>query len=170
MTRFSAAMLLAAGLLSGCAGTLAPQSRPEYVARVREGGAFLMVDSHVAQRGIEPVVASLRQKSLECLTGESQMRRSSGGITTMQMNTRYRTIVQMTGPTRAELTTQFLATGTAYVQQVPDGGFYERAVDIERLSPTTTRLTYYGSSFDSSRKVWAAIKEWSEGRPAACPD
>lgn len=169
MSRFALAMPLLAVVLAGCAGTLAPQSRPEYIQRIRDGGAFLMVDSHVANRGIEQVVATLRQKSRECLTGESQVRRSSGGITTMQLTNRYLTTVRSIDAGHAELTTQFNSVGKAYVQQVPDGGFYERAVDIERLSATTTRLTYYGSSFDDSKKAWSALKEWSDGRTTPCP-
>lgn len=170
MKHVSMAASLAALLLAGCGATLAPQTRPEYVAKIKEGGAFLAVDSHVANRSIEQVVATLRQKSQECLTGESQLRRSSGGMTTMQLTNQYSTVVRTIDSGRAELTTQFNAKGSAYVQQVPQGGFYERAVDIERLSPTTTKLTYYGTNFSSAMKVWSALKDWSDGRMSACPE
>jgi hypothetical protein len=167
--RIPSAILLSALALAGCAGHLAPQSRPEFIEKISEGGAFLMVDSYVARAGFDQVVATLRQKSGECLDGDTQVRRSSGGITAMQYTHHYRTQVRVVAAGRAELTTQFTSTNLAYAQQVPQGGFYDRAVDIERLSPTTTRLTYYGSSFASSKEAWAAMKGWSEGRSTACP-
>lgn len=75
----------------------------------------------------------------------------------------------MLSGSKAELTTQFTSKGVVYAQKVPDGGFCHRAVDIERISPSSTKLTYYGSRFASSKAAWAAIKEWSDGRASACP-
>ena len=156
--------------IAGCSGTLAPQSRAEYVARIKEGGMLVRTDSHVAGRSFEQVVGALRQKVEECLQSDTHVVRS-GGIGSMNVTHHSRTQLQVVGTGRAELTTQFTSTGSiTYVQQVPPGGFYERAVDIERVSPTTTRLTYYGPSTDSSMSTWAAIRDWSDGRAAGCPE
>jgi hypothetical protein len=62
-----------------------------------------------------------------------------------------------------------MKSGQIVVQKVPEGGFYHRAVDIERVSPRTTKLTYYGPSLESGKKAWTAIKQWSDGKPSACP-
>lgn len=81
----------------------------------------------------------------------------------------YCATVQNVGAGRAELTVRFTSKGIIYVQKVPEGGFYSMAVDIERLSPTTTKLTYYGNSFDSGKAMWKAVQQWSDGQAVACP-
>lgn len=171
MHKAAVPILFAALALAGCAGNhLAPQSRTEFVAYSTEGRTFSMMDSHVANRKFDLVVATLKQKSQECLDGDANMTRRSGGIQTMSVTDRFRTDVRIVSPGRAELTTQYTSTGIIYLQKIPDGGFYSRAADIERLSPTTTKITYYGPSFDSSKKVWAAMKQWSDGQAAPCPE
>jgi hypothetical protein len=155
--------------LAGCAGNN-PQTREEFVKTRSAGVPFNMVDTHVANRRFEDVVGSLRQKAQECLNVDVTMKRTQGGITAMNATDEYRTNVRVAGPNRAELTTQFeMSKGQVALQKRPEGGFYERAVDIERASPRTTKLTYYGSSRDSGKKVWGAIKAWSDGNAAACP-
>jgi hypothetical protein len=71
------------------------------------------------------VVKSLKQKVDECLQVNVTMKRTEGGMTTMNTTDEYRTKVVAIDKNHAELTTQY-------------------AVDIERLTPSTTKLTYYG--------------------------
>lgn len=167
--RYFILLLCAAVLAAGCAGNN-PQTREEFVKTRRDGVPFNMVDTYVANRRFEDVVSSLRKKSDECLQVDVTMRRTQGGITAMNATDEYRTRVTVVGPNSAEMTTQFhMAKGQIVTQKVPEGGFYTRAVDIERASARTTKLTYYGSSLESGKKVWATIKDWSEGKNSPCP-
>ncbi len=66
-------------VLSGCAGMQPPHTRQEFV-QVNLGGAmFSMVDRHVVKRRFEDVIASLRQKTAECLNVDVTTTRSQGG-------------------------------------------------------------------------------------------
>jgi hypothetical protein len=155
--------------LTGCAGNN-PQTREEFRKTRLEGVPLNMVDSYVANRRFEDVVNALKQKTAECFNVDVTMRRTQGGITTMNTTDEYRTTIRLVGPNVAELTTQFQMTkGQIVTQKVPEGGFYHRAVDIERISPRTTKLTYYGPSLESGKKAWAAVKQWSDGKASPCP-
>jgi hypothetical protein len=161
--------------LSGCAGMQPAQTRQEFVQKNLSGTPFSMVDAYVTKRRFDDVVNSLKQKTAECFNVNVTTRRTEGptspqaGTTTMNVKDEYRTTVRVINANRAELTTQFTSKGIVYLQTIPEGGFYHRAIDIERLTPSTTKLTYYGSSFDSGKKAWAAIKEWSDGKATPCP-
>lgn len=170
MKKTALSVLLAAAALAGCSNvkTGTWYSREEFVTYNKEGRMMSMTDTYVANRKFDQVVAVLKQKSADCLDTDSVMSRTSGGIQTMRVTDHYRTTVQVVAPGRAELTTQYTSTGMTYLQKVPDGGFYHRAVDIERLTPTTTRLTYYGSSFSGSKETWAKMKKWTDGQSDSC--
>jgi hypothetical protein len=161
--------LAVAAFLGGCTTVGAPQTRAQFVQDISGGVVFTMTESYVAKRRFDDVVSALRQRAPECFETSSTMTRRSGGITTMNVRDDYHTSVKTVSATRAELTIQFTSKGITYVQKVPEGGFYHMAVDVERLTPSTTRLTYYGPSFDSSKNNWKAIQQWSEGQAAACP-
>jgi hypothetical protein len=154
--------------LSGCAG-INPQTRDEFRQSKLDGVPFSMVDSYMSSRRFEDVVNTLKQKTSECFNVDVTMRRTQGGITTMNARDEYRTTVRIVSANRAELTTQFHMKGQIVLQQVPEGGFYNRAVDIERLAQNKTKLTYYGNSFESSKLAWNVMKQWSDGQATPCP-
>lgn len=158
-------------VLSGCAGMQPAQTRKEFVQKNLDGIPFSMVDRHVTKRRFEDVVNSLRRKTAECFNVDVTTRRSQsqGGITTSQVRDEYRTTIRVVSANRAELTTQYTSKGMINLQTVPEGGFYSRAVDIDRLTSGATKLTYYGASFESAKKAWAAIKEWGDGKATPCP-
>lgn len=161
--------LLISMALWGCAAGN-PQTRAQFVKDRQAGGVpFNMMDSYVVNRRFEDVVKSLQQKVGECLNVDVTMTRTQGGVRTMNARDEYRTSLHVLNRDRAEMTTQFHMKNQIVVQKVPEGGFYSRAVDIERASPRTTKVTYYGSSFASAKTVWAAIKEWSDGKNSPCP-
>ena len=156
-------------VLSGCAGMQPAQTRKEFVQKNLDGIPFSMVDRHVTKRRFEDVVNSLRRKTAECFNVDVTTTRTQGGMTTSKVRDEYRTTIRAVNANRAELTTQYTTKGMMNLQTVPEGGFYSRAVDIDRLTPGTTRLTYYGSSFDSGKRAWAAIKDWGDGKSTPCP-
>lgn len=165
----------AATILSSCAGAAPSQTREEFIQKKLSGAPLSMVDTHVTKRRFDDVVNTLRQKTAECFNVNVTTRRTEGpsspqaGITTMKVTDEYRTTVRIVNANRAELTTQRTSKGQISLQKVPEGGFYHRAIDIERLASSTTKLTYYGPSLDSSKRAWAAIKQWSDGQKSPCP-
>ncbi len=158
-----------AAVLAGCAGLTPSQTREEFVQRKQKGEPFSMVDTYVAKRRFEDVVKTLSQKTAECFNVDITTRRSEGGMTTMNLKDSYRTTVRIVSANRAELTTRHTTKGMANPQKVPKGGLYYRAVDIERQSSGSTKLTYYGPSVAGGKSVWTAMKQWSDGQQAACP-
>lgn len=160
---------LAAAILAGCGATMNPQTRDEYRQTIASGAPLTMTDTYVAKRRFDDVVKSLKQKVDECLQVNVTMKRTEGGMTTMNTTDEYRTKVVAIDKNRAELTTQFTMKGAIVLQQVPPGGFFSTAVDIERLTPTTTKLTYYGASTSGGKAKWDALKQWSDGKQVACP-
>lgn len=162
--------LLLAATVAGCSNTKVSTwySREEFVTYNKEGHMFTMTDTYLANRNFEQVVATMKQKAAECLDSDSTMTRTSGGLQTMRVTDHFRTTVRVVSPGRAELTTQHTSSGIKMVGKVPDGGYYDQAVDLERVTPTSTRLTYYGLS--GWKDNWAAMKKWAaEGQTAACP-
>lgn len=155
-------------ILSGCEG-MNPQTRAEFIKMNRSGAPFAYIDTHTAKRPLESVVKSLRQKVDECFQVDVSTTRSQGGITTMNVTDEFRTRINVVNKNHAELTTQFHMKGMLVLQKVPEGGFYHTAMDIDRIDASSTKLTYYGSSFESSKLKWQALKQWSEGNMVACP-
>ena len=160
--------LCVAAALWGCAGTN-PQTRDEFRKVIAAGAPMTFTDTYVVQRRFDDVVKSLRQKADECLQVDVRMTRTSGGIQTMNTKDEYRTAVRLVDKNRAELTTQMTMKGAIVLQQQPEGGFFNTAVDIERLTPSTTKLTYYGSSLSSGKAKWNLLKQWGEGKAVPCP-
>jgi hypothetical protein len=155
-------------LLSGCA-SMDPQTRDEYRTAVDGGRPFSMKESFVTKRGFDEVVRTLRQKSDECFNVNIKTTRKQDGMTTMATTDEVRTVIRVVNSKRAELTMQTNPKGIVMLNKVPEGGFYRMAIDIDRLTAGTTRLTYYGSSTDHGKRRLAVIKQWSDGKQAGCP-
>lgn len=155
-------------LVSGCA-SMDPQTRDEYRAAVDGGRPFNMKESFVAKRGFDEVVRTLRHKSDECFNVNIKTTRKQDGVTTMATTDEVRTSVRVVNSKRAELTMRMNPKGIIMLNKVPEGGFYRMAIDIDRLTAGTTRLTYYGSSTDHGKRRLAVIKQWSDGKQAGCP-
>lgn len=154
-------------LVSGCA-SMDPQTRNEYRTAVDGGRPFTMKDSFVARRGFDEVVKTLRQKSDECFNVNIKTTRKQDGMTTMATTDEVRTVVRVINSKHAELTMQTNPKGIIMLNKVPAGGFYRMAIDIDRLTAGSTRLTYYGPSTDHGKKRLAVIKQWSDGKQAGC--
>lgn len=155
-------------LVSGCA-SMDPQTRDEYRTAVDGGRPFSMKESFVAKRGFDDVVRTLRQKSDECFNVNVRTTRKQNGMTTMDTTDEVRTVIRVVNSKHAELTMQTNPKGIIMLNKVPEGGFYRMAIDIDRLTAGTTRLTYYGSSTDHGKRRLAVIKQWSDGKPVGCP-
>jgi hypothetical protein len=165
--RMLALSCCAVALLGGCAGGN-PQTRVEF-QEMTSHSSLGFVESYVAKRRFEDVMKSLTQKAEQCLQYNLTTTREQGGIRTMNQTDEIRTTIRAVSKDRAEMTIQMTMKGAIVVQQVPPGGFYNGALDIERLTPATTKLTYYGSALSAGKKRWAALQQWGDGQPAPCP-
>lgn len=161
-------LLTVAAFLSGCAGAN-PQTREDFRKSRLEGSPLSFVDTYVSQRPFDEVVKTLNQKVNECFQVNVTTKRSVGGIPTMNQTDEFRTTIRNVDKNHAELTTQFTMKGAIVMQQVPPGGFYQSAMDIERLTPTTTKLAFYGPTIGGGRDKWNALKQWSDGQSVPCP-
>lgn len=165
------AMLVAltVAVASGCAMNY-PQTREEFRQQiVASDSRFKFVDTYVAKRRFDDVVKSLQGNVVQCFDQNVTTRRSQGGIPTMNQTDEWRSTVRVVSRSRAEVTTQMMMKGAFVPGKIPPGGMYMTAVDIERLSPSTTKLSYYGSTSSGSKERWDLIKQWSEGKRTPCP-
>ena len=157
---------LALVTLSACV-TVA-QTREEFRTRVAAGQALSTTDAYVAKRGFEQVTKVLSQMSERCLNYQVTQSRSEGGMTTSSSTTAFVASFRVVSNNHAELTIRRIPKSKlSFAPGAPEGGLYYVAVDVDRLSPTSTKLTYYGPS--GWNKGYGAIKSWSDGQPSGCP-
>jgi hypothetical protein len=160
---------LATAVLSGCSMNY-PQTREEFrQGVVSSDSSYKFVDTYVAKRRFEDVVKSLKQNVEACFDQNVTTRRTQGGMTTMNQTDEWRTTVKVISGSRAEVTTQMMMKGAIVPVKVPPGGFYVTAVDVERATASTTKLSYYGSTTSGSKERWDLIRQWSDGKPTPCP-
>jgi hypothetical protein len=161
--------VLAAAVLSGCAMNY-PQTREEFRQQiVASDSRFKFIDTYVAKRRFDDVVKSLQANVVQCFDQNVTTTRAQGGITTMNQTDEWRSTVRVVNRNRAEVTTQMAMKGAIVPGKVPPGGMYMTAVDVERLTPSTTKLSYYGSTSSGSKERWDLVKQWSDGKPTPCP-
>lgn len=160
---------LATVVLSACAMNY-PQTREEFRQGLASSDSrFKFVDTHVAKRRFDDVVKSLNQNVPQCFNQNVTTTRTQGGMMTMNQTDEWRTTVKVINRNRAEVTTQQTMKGAIVPVKVPPGGFYVNAVDIERLTPSTTKLSFYGTTSSGSKERWDLIRQWSDGKPTPCP-
>jgi hypothetical protein len=159
-------LVLAAPLFAAC-GTPS-QTREEFRSKVARGAAGSGMDTYIAKRDFDRVAATLKQKSEECLNYEARQSRSEGGMTTSSSVTDYTANFRLMSSNHAELTIRRNPKSKlSFAPGAPEGGLYYVAIDIDRVSPGATKLTYYGPSGWS--KGYAAVKSWSDGQLVKCP-
>lgn len=161
----SAVFLVAVGVLSGCAQM--PQTRPEFQQLVRSGASLSKTDSHVTKRSLEEVVRSLEPRLTDCFDYNVTWRQAAGVATVGASREQWRSSVRPVDRNRVEVTVQRTVGGA--VQKQPEGGIYVMAVDLDRIDPSTTKLTFYGSSTGFGTTSWDSLKRWSEGKAGPCP-
>jgi hypothetical protein len=169
MRNVSVIALLAAVLLSGCSMHY-PQTREEFrQGLVASDTRFKYVDTYVANRRFEDVVKSLKANVSQCFNQDVTTTRTQGGMTTMNQTDEWRTKLEVIDRNHAEVTTQQTMTGAIVPVKTPPGGFYVNAVDIDRATLSTTKLSFYGTTSSGSKQRWDLIRQWSDGKPTPCP-
>ena len=148
-----------------------PQNREDFKAAIAKGAAFTKVQTHVANRRFQDAIRLLRTKTEECLNYRytETTRNAFTGLITGTTAHEYKGTFRAVNAAHAELTMQHNPLGPRVGAKMPEGGFYVLAVDVDRTSANTTRLTFYGSTFSPLDSTYEAIKKWSEGEAVACP-
>jgi len=129
-------------VLCGCSSY--PQTREEFRKSILGGSGFSYTDTYTSTRRFDDVVRTLKQKTDECLQANVTTTRTQGGMNTMNQTDEYRTTVRIVDKSHAELTSQIAMKGAILTEKMPSGGYYKAAMDIQALSATRTKLTYYG--------------------------
>lgn len=159
-----ASVLLAVTVLTGCAQL--PQTRAEFQQLVRGGAALSQTDSHVANRSLDDVVRSLRSRLGDCFDYNVSWSRTEGAAVGM-FREKWQSSVRTLDKDHAEVTVQRVVGGAVHKQ--PEGGIYVVALDLERIDAASTRLTFYGPGTSFGKSTWDSLRQWSAGKPAACP-
>lgn len=156
--------------LSACAFPKMPQTRDEFLALTSNLGD---VQTHSVNRRFTDVVRSLQPKAMKCFSATVTQSRMQGGIATSTTAMTYYPSFRTVNDARAELTIQHIFTPRTFGPEMPKGGFYTVAVDIERASASSTRLTIYGPKSGWGGWSWGdsyeAIKKWGAGQDTKCP-
>jgi hypothetical protein len=159
-SRLISCFALAAG---GC--VTPPQTRAEFVDAVKHGAYGVTRESYTVSRDLGAVVASLEQRSKECLAKNVDRTGMVGGSVEVAGST-YRPTINRVSTDRVEFTLQVehSPSGTA---KVPPGGLFVLAEDLGR-DGNATRVDAYVTTigFDD---VVKAIRAWIEGHDGECP-
>jgi hypothetical protein len=166
-------LALSAAVLTSCAmpqPVNQPQNREEFKAALAKGASFMKVDKYVANRRFEDASTLLKTKTEACLNYRltETTRNVATGLITGTIANDYSATFRTVTKAHAELTMQHNPRGTRIGPQMPKGGFYMVAVDVDRASANTTQLTFYGPSMGWDT-TYDAIKKWSEGTAVKCP-
>jgi hypothetical protein len=165
-------LALSAAALTSCAiqPVKQPQNREEFKAALAKGASFTKVATYVANRRFEDATKLLKTKTEECLNYRlTETTRSAGtGLISGTSANDYTATFRTVNKAHAELTMQHNPLGPRIGPEMPKGGFYFIAVDVDRTSANTTQLTFYGPSM-AWDTTYDAIKKWSEGVAVGCP-
>ncbi len=160
MTAFVRSMACVA-LLAGCVKS--PQTRYEFVSMVIADTSGSERETFVVERGLDDVLATLSRMSDACLARGSEYTAMSGGVIET-VHTEMNPSIERIGADRAEMTVQFYNGDSS----APPGGFYVIAEDLTR-DGTGTRVDYYYATYGFDDVV-DAIRAWTRGEDAECPD
>lgn len=157
--------------LSACAILEQPKTREEFTKFVVDSPKLGFTDTYTVHRRFEDVVQSLDRKWQECYNVTKTMSRTEGGIKTMQYRDTYVPFTHRVNNSLAELTLQISSSRMKMVNNVPTGGDYIMALDVERLPANKTKLTWYSPAILGDWKEnWARNKKWSEGGNTGCQE
>lgn len=153
-------------LLSACFA--APQSRVEFVGKIKQGAGLSSYRTITVNRSLASIVKSLQAPLKQCLNSQTQGYWARGGVRTSNIvTTKHFTTLKKTGKNTAELTMQ-TTYDPASGAQAPQGGFYDFAIDLESAGKAKTNATLY-SGMSGQDDIAAAFISWMNGKKATCP-
>jgi len=153
-------------LLASCAA--APQTRPEFVSKIKQGAGLSSFEEMTVNRPLKSILVDLQSPLKECLNLKRQDYWVRGGVRTSNTVTRtYTTTLKKLSHNQAELTLQ-----TNYDPMIgskpPKGGFFEFAIDFQSKENNKTIVTLY-NGMSGQGDLNAAFVKWINGKKADCP-
>jgi hypothetical protein len=151
--------------LAGC--VTPPQTRDELKTTLMNNPKMSIVGTYTANRRFEEVVATLERKWQECYGIRRTTTRTEGGMTTMRYRDTFHPQSRKVNNSLIEMTLQMTTEGMIMLSKVPQGGDYVVALDLERLSGSKTKLTWYSPAWGWT-EAWERNRQWSDGKDVAC--
>lgn len=153
--------------LSGGCGPV-PQSRIEFVQAVSEGAFGTEHETFFVDRDLESVLADLSRNVDACLAaGLSYGMRTGNTYETIYMD--YHPTILRIGDDRAEITLQVQNEPTPR-SSMPPNGYFVIAEDLQSVGARVRVDFYYPTIAGHYEDIAAAMREWTIGNPAECPD
>jgi hypothetical protein len=159
-------LCLAALLLSGCVTT--PQTRDEFKSWTKAHNTVAIYENHTINRPLENVAASLQKKWQQCYNLDVTTTRKSGGMTTSRYTDTFHPKFRRINGSQIEMTLQMTTEGMIMLNKTPEGGEYNVALDLERIGPGRTKLTWHSYTWGGWRDAWELNKKWGEGQGLPC--
>jgi len=155
----------------GCMGCMhQPQTRQEFVKLVAGGAATSDKESKLTQKDLDSLVTLLEERSKACL-GKRVNRSGMVGGQMEVSGTSYTPSVRRVSDAKAEFTLQLEHSPRGIGPDMPAGGFYMMAADLVRQAPERTQVDlYYATMAQNSDEILGAVRAWTSGEPAACPE
>lgn len=154
-------------LLAACVTT--PRSREGLKAASVKSPRMMIADSYMARRSLDAVAAALERKWRECCeVSVTTTHANKAGMTTSRHRDTLHPKFRRVGNARVEMTLRMTTPGMIALNKVPAGGEYMVALDLERIAPNQTKLSWHSPRIgwkDSGERN----KQWADGKDAPCP-
>ena len=161
---FALAVLLAG--IRPAAAIQVPQSRPEFVKAVATGARGAGSETFVVEQSFSTVYRLLEQKSSACL--DVTVKRTAYVGYTEVSSSDYNPTLRKASDGRAEFSLQVVHFPRGIGEKTGPGGLYVMAADIRSLGNGRLEVAFYYPTI-GYKKVVGAVKDWLQGRDAACP-
>lgn len=145
-----------------------PQTRVEFTDAVSQGKGMSKTETLTINKNFNKVYNKVKQKTTECLNKEVTTRMyDAQGMLHVSSST-YKTNAKKISKSKGEITMQVTHKPRPLGANIPAGGLFVFAVNIDKISKKETKVTLFGPSMGYG-KIFSAFAEWSEGQNTACP-
>ena len=156
-------------ILLGVCGCVSFPPMPQNPDEFKEGVSTIKkghVSSIEVNRSYEQVTSDLQKHAESCFNFTSTWTRVSGGVTRGGYKLDYNAKFIPVSTTRSRFTIQEVYRGTRIGPKMPEGGFYKVLAEMEKVSSTKTKVSFYSFGWLETVDV---LKDWAEGGNTACP-
>lgn len=151
--------------LAACA---MPQTRQEFVGKIRQGAGLSSFTSVMVNQPLDTVLKHMDAPMQNCLNVTIKSYWTRDGIKSSNVvTTTYRTGIQRPDKNSAELTIRS-TYAPLMGPEPPKGGFFDYAVDFEAVAKSKTKVTLY-SGMSGQDDLSHAFVKWIHGRNTSCP-
>lgn len=144
-----------------------PQSRTEFIEAVAAGRGPTKVETVTVDRSLDDVVATLEQKSAECL--DVVVKRSGYVGTHMEVSSSdYNPTLERIDADSAAFALQVEHRPRGVGHKPPPGGLYVMAADLTAIDEHRSEIVLYRPTM-GFKKIAVSFKGWLDGSNEGCP-